>query len=157
MNFPSLIPLCRFIPSFKKWNFCLFVWLGFWSQSRIFHSYRDVTFAGKWLQILAYVRQYHEGATWKQLSLQFCIRTPQIDLLRSSKEENDQLFLCCYGRIELKYLFSWLFLNTPPPLSVKILLGIQIKAAINVSAILFQHFSTSEAILQQTQNACFIS
>ena len=59
-------------------------------------------------------------------------------------------FLCCCGRIEIKYLFSWLFLNTPPSLGVKMLLGIQIKAATNASAFLFQHFSTSEAILQQT-------
>ena len=34
---------------------CLFVW-GFSSNSRIFHSYGDVTFTGKGLQILTYAR-----------------------------------------------------------------------------------------------------
>ena len=36
-------------------DFCLFVW-SLSSHSRIFHSYEDVTFAGKGLQILTYAR-----------------------------------------------------------------------------------------------------
>ena len=48
-----------------------------------------------------------------------------------------------------------MLLNTP--VSVEMLFGIQIKAAAVASVFLFQHFYTSEVILQQTQNACFIS
>ena len=45
-----------------------------------------------------------------------------IDLLRSSIEENDQLYFV-YGRIEIKYLFSWLLQNNL--LGVKMLFEIQ--------------------------------
>ena len=52
--------------------------------------------------------------------------TSQIDLLRSSIEEN-----CCRGRIEIKYLFSWLLQNNL--IGVEMLFEIQ-----NASAFLFK-------------------
>ena len=76
------------------------------------------------------------GCNGEQLSLQFCLSmTSQIDLLRSSIEENDQLYFCCRGRIEIKYLFSWLLQNNLPSVDM---LFLNSKALANTSALLFQ-------------------
>ena len=90
------------------------------------------------------------GCNGEQLSLQFCLSmTSQIDLLRSSIEENDQLYFCCRGRIEIKYLFSWLLQNNL--LGVEMLFEIQKPRLTPRLFYLKQHFSTSEVILQQTR------
>ena len=55
--------------------------------------------------------------------------TPKINLLRSSKEEDDQLFYVAVVEVlEIDYLFSWLLLNTP--LIVEMLFGMQIEAGL---------------------------
>ena len=41
----------------------------------------------------------------------FLSMTSKIDLLRFSIEETRSALFCCHGRIEIKYLFSWLLQN----------------------------------------------
>ena len=69
----------------------------------------------------------------------------QIDLICSSTEEKDQFFFCCRGKIEIKYLFTWLLQNN--------LLGVEMFFEIQKRWLLYfkQHSSISEFILQQTQ------
>ena len=56
---------------------------------------------------------------------------------------------CCRGRIEIKYLFSWLLQNNI--LGVEVLFEIQKPRLTPQLFYLKQHFETKEAILQQTR------
>ena len=64
-------------------------------------------------------------------------------------EENNigkqSALFCCHGRIELKYLFSWLLQNN--------LLGVKMLFEIQKPRLFYfkQHFSTLDVILLQTR------
>ena len=73
----------------------------------------------------------------------------QIDLIRSSVEERILALFRCRGRIEIKYLFSWLLQNNL--LGVNMLFVIQKPRLTPLLFYFKQHFSTWEVILQQTR------
>ena len=58
------------------------------SHSKIFHSYRDVTFAGKWLQILTYVRHLWPLSSESSLACQTYYDTGHLFMMVISE-------ICC--------------------------------------------------------------
>ena len=81
--------------------------------------------------------------------------TSEIDLLRSSIEENNQLYFCGRGRIEIKYLFSCLLQNNL--IVVEMLFETQ-KPRLCLGFSISNNISSPRRLLcNKHDNACYIS